>query len=469
MMKLRFISIVIILSLAIQLQAKDHYSINVNIEGYADSVLLLTTYYGDKVIIVDTSYADKPGHFTFVGDTLIPGGIYMTVSRDKRKLFEFIINTDQQFSLLTDTTNYTMNMRINGSPENSLFFDYMKFNEKQYRINKILADSIKNIPKESAYYKILKHQMDSIGKLTVDYKLNIINNKPDLFITKLFNAMRDLEIPDSIFTSGDSSALYKYHKKHFWDFFDLSDERLLHTPLLSKKVDQYFKQLVVLHPDSVIVAIDQVIDKARPSEEVVSWLVWHFIAEYQDPEYMGFDVVFIHLADEYFQKEEIRNATPSIRKTIIDRANKMRPLVLGSPAPNLILVDTSNNYQSFHNLTNDYILIFFWDFDCGICKKEIQGLKDLLIRNQFDIGIFAINVNAELDKWKSSIREQGFIWLNVNATRSVTADYRDLYDTHGTPAIFLLDENRNIIAKQITTGQINQFLENHEKRTDKVN
>lgn len=468
-MNLKTLYVIVFLLVIGQLNATDKYKIHINIADYPDTVLLLTTYYGDKILLIDTAYADKPGSFTFTGEESLAGGIYMAVSKKKIKHFEFIVNEKQNFTLETDTLSFSSNMTVKGSPENKLFFDYMKFNENQFLTTKILQESLNEFSPGSKAHEETKTKIDSINKLTVDYKLDIINSKPEQFISKLFEAMREIEIPDSVSNSSDSSAAYWYYKNHFWDYFDLTDARLLHTPLLAKKVNQYFDNLIVMHPDSAIRAIDEVIGLARPSQEVVSWLVWHFVGEYQNPEYMGFDVVFIHLADEYFQKEEILNSTPSISKTIIDQANKMRPLTLGSPAPNLILIDSTGNYQSFVNLENDYILLFFWDFDCGICKGEIKGLKDLLNESEFDIGVFAINVNGELDEWKESIVEQEFIWTNVNGTRSVTEDFHDLYDIHGTPALFLLDKNRNIIAKQISSIQVEKFIENHEKRMSQSN
>lgn len=463
-MNFKTILIIVVLFVSLQLKAADKYNISIKITGYQDTVMLLTTYYGDKILLVDTAYVENTGSFTFSGNDLLPGGIYMAVSQKKHKLFEFIVNENQQFKLSTDTIAYSMNMQVQGSPENKLFFDYMKFNEKQFRNSKLTRDSLHLETKGSEKYESLKTKLGVINDLTADYKINIISEYPDFFITSLFKAMREVEVPDSITQIGDSTASYLYYKKHFWDYFDLTDPRLLHTPMFAKKVDQYFDKLIVVHPDSAIAAIDEIIQLARPSQEVVSWLVWHFVSEYQNPKYMGFDVVFIHLADEYFQKEKILNSTPSITQTIVDQANKMRPLVLGSPAPNLIMIDTSGNYQSFNNLTNDYIVLFFWDFDCGICKGEIKGLKDLLIEDKFDIGVFAINVNSELDKWNQSIIEQEFIWSNVNGTRSVTEDFHDLYDIHGTPALFILDRKRAIIAKQISSIQVNTFIKNHEKR-----
>ena len=122
-------------------------------------------------------------------------------------------------------------------------------------------------------------------------------------------------------------------------------------------------------------------------------------------------------------------------------------------------------FTSFRVLANEYIVLFFWDFDCGICKKEIDKLKEVVSHKNYDVGVYAINVNGDLEKWKKSVAEKELTWLNVNGTRSVTADFHDLYDIYGTPVIYLLDRNRNIVAKRIGGEQVMPFLENHEMQS----
>lgn len=461
-MNYRSITIIIYL-LLFAFHASAQYAISVNISGYSDTVLLMTSYYGDKIKLVDTAYSATDGTFKFEGKKDLPGGIYMAVSKEKSKLFEFVVNDKQKFSLVTDADSYSLNMQVKGSEENEIFYDYLKFNEKLYSENETLAAKLKSLKESDQQYQATKKAMDSINQLSAGYKLKIIQEKPELFVSKIFNAMRTLEIPDEIANSPDSTAAFFYYKKHFFDYIDLSDSRLLRTPLLSRKVDEYFKNLVAIQPDSVIVSIDLVISKARPSAEVVSYLVWDFTSEYQNPEYMGFDKVYVHLVDQYFSKEEIEYTTPSILKSLQDRANIIRPIMIGEEAPNLILIDTSGNYRSFQKLTNDYIILFFWDTECGICKTEIVELQKIYKKIWFDFEIFAINVNADLEDWKKNITERKLDWINVNGTRSVTPDFHDLYDISGTPQIFILDKEHKIIAKNINAKQVLPFLEKYSK------
>lgn len=459
-----FLAIFIVFVSIVEVIAGDQYEVKIRIHGYQDSILIITSYYGNKIKLVDTVYSVKPGEFEFKGDNKLPGGIYMAVNSNKKKLFEFIVSSNQKFILQTDTLNYTLNMKVRGSNENKTFYSYMRFNEKQFQLNKLLIKSIDSLSAMSEDTKKLKNSLDSLNESAIKYKMNIIENNQGVFITSLLNAMRDIDIPDSIINSPDSTLSFRYYKQHYWDYFDLSDSSLLRTPIFTRKVDQYFDQVVVFNPDSVIVAIDTVISKSRPSQEVIGYLVWSFISEYQNPKFMGFDKVFVYLVDEYFSKESISNTTPSVLKSLQDRANKIRPILLQQPAPDLLLIDTTGSLLSFRTISKNYTILFFWDTDCGICGKEIIDLNKLYNHPDYDIEVFAININSDLEKWKKAIIEKQMPGINVNGTRSATKDFHDLYDIYGTPVIYLLDKDKKIIAKRIGANKIAEFIDNFENR-----
>ncbi len=445
-----------------QLFSQEGYNITVKIKHFQDSSLLLATYYGDKIRLVDTAFSKSKEKFVFAGDKPLTGGIYMVVSTKKVKLLEFIVNKNQQFTITADTTDYTNSVKVKNSPENTLFYDYLKYNEKQFALVKKLGKSLDTLNKDSEEYKTVKARFDSVNKESINYKISVINKYPGLFVSRILNGMREIEVPEDTITN-DSLFAYHYLKKHYWDNFDLSDPRLLHTPLYSKKVTNYFKQLVPLDPDSVIKEIDGIIAKARPSMQNVSWLVWHFVAEYQNPKYMGFDKVFVHLVDKYFKNEDIENTTESIKKLLTERADKLRPLLIGKPAPELILMDTSGNYVGFKSIPNEYTLLLFWDYKCGICKREINQLKKYYKNPKYDVEIYAVNINPDLDNWKKAVKDRNLPWINVNGTRSAKGNFNKLYDIHGTPVIYLLDKNKIIIAKQLSAKHINDFLDHYKR------
>ncbi len=448
--------------LALNAFAQRGYRIVLKIPDAPYSSLLLTTYYGNKIKLVDTAFANKAGEYVFEGQKALDGGIYMAVSPKKVKLFEFVVNQHQRFTLQTDTAEFVLHMKVSGSQENKLFFSYLKFNDGIYQQIKVVKTSMNKENHESTSYKKLQQKVDSLNKLSAGYKLHIIQDHPNLFVARLFDAMREVNVPKDHPVS-DSLFGYHYLKRHFWDHFPLNDPRLLHTPLYDRKINSYFKHLVPFDPDSVNASVDKLVAMARPSNECISYLVWHFTVEYQNPKYMGFDKVFVHMVDQYFAKEPIKNTTPSIKKLLMDRAAKIRPLLIGKPAPDLILVDTTGEYIGFRNLKSRFTLLFFWDYNCHFCKRQLEELVPMYsdLRNKYDLAVYGICINPDLAKWKEAVRNRHLPWINVNGTHSVKGDFTRLYDIHGTPQLYLLNEKKEIIAKQFSVVQLRSILDNY--------
>ncbi|MCC7317445.1 MAG: DUF5106 domain-containing protein, partial [Bacteroidales bacterium] len=259
----------------------------------------------------------------------------------------------------------------------------------------------------------------------------------------------------------DQEATYHYYKSKFWDNFDLADERLLLTPILPMKLKTYFEKLVLPDADSIINEVDKLMTKASSSEKMTEYLIWHFVADYQTPKIMGLDKVFVHLVDHYFVTKKIKNTTPSVEEQLMERANKMRNSLLGMKAPEMWLVDTTDNFRSFREIDKPFTVLIFWDQTCGHCKKEMETLYELYKTGAYDFGVYAINSTNDFDGWKKYIREKKYPWLHVNGTKSMTTDYHDLYDIYSVPVIYLLDKNKTIIGKRIAAEHLSKLIDNY--------
>jgi hypothetical protein len=110
------------------LSAQDNgYDIRIRIKGlHKDTVCYLANEYGEKQFIRDTAKADASGQLVFSKNEKLHGGIYFLVI-SKRRTFDFLIDQVQKFSMETDTANYIKNMKIKGSEDNKLFYEYMDY------------------------------------------------------------------------------------------------------------------------------------------------------------------------------------------------------------------------------------------------------------------------------------------------------------------------------------------------------
>lgn len=440
--------------------AGDSYNISIKLHDNVGEHFYLARYYGEQVYMIDTTYTDNPGHATFSGTTKLQAGIYILVSADKTKLLEFIVDQDQHFEINLLSKAGQNVFDIKDSHQNSLFFEHIQLNNDLTEITAKLKE-MNNIRDDDVLLISALSKQDSLVGSIESLKNKLVSGFPDYLLTKIVLAMEDVKIPDSLNSSGNDA--YLYYKGNFWNNIDLKDKRLLYTPLLPRKIRNFFDQLVPPMADSVIYAIDHLIKLTGNNKETRDYLIWHFTSEYQNPKIMGLDKVFVHLADEYFSKLEIANTSESVRTKILERADQLRYLLIGAKAPDLRLVDTTGQFVSFQQIEEQYIVLFFWDFDCGICKKDLLVLKDFYQSKEYNFEVYAIGTNADMEGWKKYIRDNGLDWVNVNGTRSITPNFHDLYDIYGTPVIYVLDNKKSIIAKRINADQLKLVFENDSK------
>ena len=114
----------------------------------------------------------------------------------------------------------------------------------------------------------------------------------------------------------------------------------------------------------------------------------------------------------------------------------------------------------FRELESDFTVLLFWDYNCNVCEDEIAELQSLIDTTIYDISVYAINTNKNIDQWKNVVRLRNMNWYNVNGTKSITSNFHNLYDINGTPRMFLLDHEKKIIAKHFKVAQLITIIEN---------
>lgn len=432
------------------------YRITFDLREQNDSSFILVRHHGNKLHLVDSAHINPKGLIIFEGAEALSGGVYILANNKRNRLIEFIVSDNQHFSIEADFGNEEYRIKSPDDITNTLFFEQLSVSNSVYKELAILKSRLESGLIDDVR---LTKVSDSLNQLVAQIRKKVIDSVPDSFIAILFQAMKDTEIPEKIRNNPEKT--YLFYKNHYWDNFNLADDRLLRSPVFHPKLDNYFKQLVPPIPDSVIYSIDKIINLAGNNTEVRDYLIWHFTSEYQNSTIMGMDKVFVHMADQYFSKYSVANTSPSVLEKIKDRADQLRQLLIGKTAPDIWLIDTTGNYRSFREIKNEFTVLLFWDFECGVCKKEMDALINVYKSRSFDLEVFAIGTNGNLDGWKDYLIRNRLPWINVNGTRSLNADFHDLYDIYGTPVIYLLDKEKKIIAKRIKSEQISLVIENY--------
>ncbi len=452
-------SVILIAGLA-PVFAQEGHNVKVKVNGLRDSLCYLANYYGDKQYLKDSTKADASGNLIFKGTEKLPGGIYMIVLPGK-KYFELIIDKEQHFSVETDTLDYVKHMKVKGSTENTLFYDYLQFiNARSKEIEPLRAE-LESVKQDKAKADEVRGRMAVIDSAVFNYKNNLETKNPDFILTKLFNVTSEVVLPEAPKNpdgTPDSLHQFYYYKQHFFDNIDLTDSRLLYTPVFHPKLDQYFKKLTLQMPDSVIVAADFVISKIPPGTEMFKYVVWWITNSYETSNIMGMDAVFVHMAEKYYTKEKAFWADEAQLYKIQDRAKVLKPILLGKKVKNMVLTDTSNVPRALYDMKSKFTVLYFWDPDCGHCQKVTPKINDLYLEMKSKgVDVYAVCVEVEMDKWRKFIKEKDLKFTNV-ADPQLRNNFRHEFDLSTTPQIFLLDENKNIIAKRIEVEVLHEIL-----------
>jgi len=440
-------------------------SISGKVDGLPDGDVLLGYYYGDKQYVKDTVQSVN-GSFIFQSDEALEAGMYFMLLSDKN-FFQLIIDSSQVFSFHTSVKDLIGEMKITDSKENTLFYNYQQFTQQKGIEVQPLKAELKTLDKDSKKRIKLENKIKIINEEVATFKADFLAANPEQLFAKILLALEPISIPESpILESGviDSTFQYIYFKKHFWDAIDLSDDRMVRTPVFHTKMEKFLVEYTSQISDSIVKYVDVLIAQLPKDSDLFKYVVNWTTHHYESSNIMGHDAVFVHMVFTYFITRQAPWVDEVQLTNIIDKAMRISPNLIGSIAPFITLPDDKGVVQDMHSIEAPFTILFFYDPDCGHCKKETPLVKETL-EKYMDRGVKVYAVCTEFDDvmWKEFIVEFGVEdWINVIDIEN-SSNFRGKYNVMGTPRLFVLDAKKKIIAKQIDAAALDEILENEFK------
>ena len=464
---IRFLTLGLVFCLLhISATAQKGYRIQVKLDNYPEKELVLGFHYGDKQFVKDTVEADANGVFTFEADTLLPCGVYLLVMKPDNNFIQVLLSEqDQQFSVSTDAKDVVPNMKIEGSSDNALFYEYMGFLNKM----RVDAEAIKaKLAQPSGNPADSLKLIAESGKLDAkvrEYQSNLLSKHSGTMTSKIIKSSLEPEIPEF---KGDPQSVqrkkYYWYRDHFFDNLDLADPCLLRSPVLHQKVDLYMSKLTPQHPDSISKAFDGLVQKVKPSPETYKFYLIHYLNKFAKSKVVGMDACYVHIAKNYYCSGGATWVGKEDMEKICDNARRLEPILIGKIAPNITVKDRNNQPISLWDIDADFTVLFFWAPDCSHCKKAAPHMVEFAEKfKDRGVKVFAM-CTAVTDEgpecWKG-VEEKGFsdhLFLNTYDPY-IQSRYKTLYDVKSTPQIFILDRKHEILMKRIGAEQLSNVME----------
>lgn len=497
------------------------YKIEVKINNLPNQQLILGHHKNDKLIPVDTVQTNSKAYAVFKGKKTLPEGMYF-IFLPNRKYFDFIVGDDQVFKIENDTTDLVKNFKSTGSVENQLFADYQIFMIDQGDKMRKLQQQFKTETDPTKKADIKNQIKEISAEYEKKYK-NIQTNYPNTFFAAFLKAARDVRVPDTIV---DRYKQYQYYKQHYFDNFDLSDARLLYTPIYEQKIDFYLDKVVPMIPDSINAACDMMLSKTEHDSTLYQYMLVHLYNKYATSDLMISENMFVHLGAIYVKKAYW--SPDSFKNELKTKLVRKKNCLIGNPAKPLHMTQLPQDSASIENLRvqlaemkqkgleiqkdttrtfdeklpdlsgliseymsyfpkdiklysthHKYTILWFMSPTCSHCRHDTPLFYDELNSKlkDVDVVVWSVFLGESLDNWAKFCKEidtwydfvienhlYGPKWYNM---WNPFDNFRFKYDISSTPVVYILDENKKIIAKKIGYEQAIEIIQEMEKKNKK--
>ena len=429
--------------------------IDVSVEGLTEAKSYLIGYFAENHYRADSANISG-GKLSFKNPEGYPQGLYF-ISLPTNEFIQVILSEDQKFKMSTKATDLVGSMKVEGSEDNKLFYENLRFEAAYNPKFRQLNDAVRSIAdKTSQAYKQADankkaHEASRAAHLEALYKGN-----EDLFFVKFKKSGQNPNLREGV---SDDDKVY-FYRKEFWDNVDFSDRRIIRTPVINNKLKRYLKELTPQNPDSIVKYSKLLIDKTLNYPEYFMFFS-NWIAKAYEPtkcDLMDPEAVFVNLVQGYFTKERAFWADSMEVYALQQRANEMAQSLVGKIGPNVTSTDPDGNTKSIYDSKADYIVVYMYNPTCEHCMKETPQLVEWY--NQWkDKGrdVYAIAIDTNEEEWKAYIKKNNMSFTNVfdSTNRSIYAKYYvDI-----TPEIYVLNKERKIIGKNLKVFQINTIID----------
>jgi len=462
------------------------YEISISLKSRNDTVILGHYFAKGDLLISDTIAILKNGKGMIRGNKKLARGVYFIFN--DRKRFDIIIGDNQQFGIVTDTTDFIHRTKFTNSPENDVFNEFQRYNVDRGKQHQQLIEQYKSATSDADRNNI-RTKIQTLTKERLEFIEKLANANSNLYVSKFLRALipPETHLPeppkDNQGHITDSTYVYRWFRAHFFDNLNIFDPDMLRIPFYEASLMRFMTEVIPQYPDTICVEADKILIKAKTNDEIFRCVLVSLFNYYVKSKVMVHENVWVHLAEKWYIPYA-KWSTDDYLETLKKEVAKKKPNLIGLHAPPMEMLqvlppdhfkaaalDTAIKFNLYAGVTiNDfrqnvkgkYAAIFFWDYSCGHCKKSIEELFEVY-ETYKDKGLVVITVQTVISKeakgkWIDYINDhQMFGW--TNAWSPFSNKYKDLYDISSTPLLYLLDEKGDIIGKRLVAEQIKDFID----------
>ena len=440
-------------------------TVSFKIDGYTEGGVQLIGVFGDANYLADSAKISKDGSIQFTNKAGYTDGLFYLLLPDQTN-FQFLIANGENFMLKTKKGDFINAMQVENSLENQLFFENQKFQLAiEQKFNAIGQELKKYVPGSPKYDSYRKEQQQLIDERDANI-LDLKKKYPAALLTKFKIAGQNPRLRYTYRENGtlDSSQTMINYQMDWWNDFDFTDKRLLHTPVFFNKLKKFVMELTSQHPDSVMKAADYIIDKTAVNKDffnfALNWITYEF--KPGKGKLMDSDAVYAHLILKYYLPENSAMIGQSVAdiESMRKSAKEMQCSLIGMVGQYVKAKDIKGEFKSIYGLNALLTVVFIYNPDCEHCQEEAPKLR--MVYDQWKsrgVEVYSIAANAKnREEWQKFVKNYGVNWTDV-WDPELKSRFHEKYYVDNTPECYVLDKNHKIIAKNLKPHQLPEIFQ----------
>jgi peroxiredoxin len=434
--------------------AQDVNTLTFRFPGKNYQRVYLAAFYGETTTMIDSGLTQLDGSIRFVFPRTRASGMYRCII-SKSSYTDFIYNKED-IVLLIKPDDPDKKIEVISSKENEIYQGFLNRDIAFRKKLDALAYTSGAFTTEDKFFKVAEKEYEGLqaerAKLIDDL---ILKNKGS-YVARVLAVYREPMLKYG-WSDNEKKA---YFREHYFEVIRVNDTAMLRNPLYPNKIIQYL--MLYSNPEkpkdynekAFIGGVDKVMENCRQDSLVFEFLLSYLIEGF---EHYGFDAVVNHMYDKYLSDRSCSDHDKLGK--ISGRIEADRKIGKGTQAPEWKLTDISGKQYSSGSITQDYTLMVFWASWCPHCTQMLPQIKAMTAGiDAAKLQIITVSMDTSLVAWKNFVVPLKVPWLQACDGLGWKGKVPMDFNVYATPTMFLMDRQRKIIAKPITSAQLRQAL-----------
>lgn len=244
----------------------------------------------------------------------------------------------------------------------------------------------------------------------------------------------------------------EYMREHYWDKFDFADTTFINQIDSTKMLTAFAVYATGYIPDSLAYKyMPRLMQRASTSKRMYTYFLMLAEGVLHDPNSpLRNDEKYIPVLENAVQSSLLDEYERMPYEYDLEIARQNR---IGRIANNFTYTLPSGRTATLHNIKADYTLILISNPGCPMCrevKEQITTspmLQELIERKE--LKVLVIYPDTDLEAWREHLQDYPASWINgYDADQRIEKER--LYDLKAIPALYLLDKQKRVMAKDCT-------------------